>query len=351
MLGLGDAVYYLPFVQALRARYPQAEIVVVVVSDAARVVLECGGGCAEIIVFDRGGEQRGCWPLLRLLWNLRRRKFDVVISGAHPNSVRVPLFSFLAGGTVRVGARSERLRFLYNHHVDVEANSHYSDRYRMLLAAVDVHISSSGYQPTLKPPPESKEAAKRLWEEAGVERGRAVVGIASGADVNVRGQWQPYLKRWNNQGYAEVARWATEELGAQVVMFGARAEATLAAEISKLSGVPVVNLCGKTKLREIQWLISECTVFVSNDTGLMHLAGALGTPVVALFGPTNPNSFRPPGHRQRVVEGRAPCAPCYPHPVCDLTACEAMNGISAPQVIDNISDLMDSRQITATSWD
>jgi heptosyltransferase-2 len=347
MLGLGDAVCYLPFVQALRARFRGAEIVAVVASEAARDILEgCSAGI-EIIVFNRGGCQRGWQPLLRLLWALRRRRFDVVISGAHPDSVRVPLFAFLCGRKLRIGANSERLRFLYNRQVEVTADAHYFDRYRLLLGGAGINLSLEEYRPTLAPPADAKEAAMQLWAKAGLSRHKVVIGLASGADVNSRGQWKPHLKRWDNQGYAQVARWATEALNAQVVMFGGPGEAALGDEIAAISGVSVVNMCGKTTLRQLQWLIRECDAFVSNDTGIMHMAGALGTPVVALFGPTSPASFRPPGDLQHVVEGHAPCSPCYPRPACDLTTCSAMHSILAPQVIDGISNLMGAKRSAA----
>ena len=124
-----------------------------------------------------------------------------------------------------------------------------------------------------------------------------------------------------------------------VVMIGSGAESPLAEEIARLSGVAVVNFCGKTSLKELQWIIAKCSAIVSNDTGTMHLAGALGTQVLSLFGPTSSESFRPPGGQSRVIQGQAPCAPCYPYPTCGLKTCRAMDDISVPQVIDHLSKI------------
>lgn len=344
MCGLGDAVWYLPFVCELRAHFPDAEIVAVVVSGAAASILQTGAANIEVIVFDRGDQQRGWGPLLRLLWSLRRRRFDVVISGAHPDSVRIPLFAFLCGPKVRVGAQSERLSFLYTHRVDVRGDAHYFDRYRLLLTGVGIFMPRERYCPILEPPPEARESATRIWAEAGLAGSELVVGLASGADVNSRGKWQPYMKRWSSDGYAAIARQVTEKQGARVVMFGGAVEAGLVKDIAEISGVPVVNLCGKTGLGELQWLIRMCHVFVSNDTGIMHMAGALGAPVVSLFGPTSSTSFSPPGERQHIIQGHAPCSPCYPHPTCDLKRCRAMDDISLSQVIHLVSSLMKSAE-------
>lgn len=283
--------------------------------------------------------------MMDLLRTIRRRKFDIVISGAHANSVRVPIFAFFSGARTRIGAGSERLSFLYNRRVDVRADAHYFERYRSLLSGAGVEIEPEGYRPAIQPPIEAKESAMRIWKEAGLSGSQLVVGMASGADLNPRGRWKPYLKRWTTEGYAEVAKWAAQELGARVVMVGTREEARLADEIASISGVPVVNLCGKTGLGELQWLVSKCNVFVSNDTGTMHMAGAMGTRLLALLGPTSPDYCRPPGEAHHIVQGQAPCSPCYPHPTCNLERCRAMDNIAASQVIDGISCLLQAREL------
>jgi ADP-heptose:LPS heptosyltransferase len=104
--GLGDAVFYAPYLRAVRDHYPKAEIVVIVATAAARAILQQAAENVEIIVFNRSQEKRPWVRLLKLFWAVRRRGFDLVISGAHQNSARVPLFAFLSGARVRIGARS-----------------------------------------------------------------------------------------------------------------------------------------------------------------------------------------------------------------------------------------------------
>jgi lipopolysaccharide heptosyltransferase II len=254
----------------------------------------------------------------------------------------------LSGAELRIGADSERLSFLYNRTVNIRADAHAIERYPQLLTGVDIQMSAEEYRPTLEPPREARESALRLWREAGLDGAECVIGMASGADANPRGRWKPSLKRWRIAGYAEVAGWATKEARARIVMFGAPEEAPLAAAIAATSGVPIVNLCGKTGVRELQWLLRKCKVLVSNDTGTMHMAAALGTPVVALFGPTSPDSFGPIGDRHRIIRGKAPCSPCFPHPSCDLRGCLAMDIISPRQVIECLSGLVSGRSAASS---
>src|ERR1019366_6357957 len=138
--------------------------------------------------------------------------------------------------------------------------------------------------------------------------------------------------------------WAAKEGRARVVMFGAPEEALLATAIAEASGEPVVNLCGKTGIRELQWLLRKCTVFLSNDTGTMHMAAALGTPVVALFGPTSHESFGPLGDLNHTLQGKASCSPCFPHPTCDMRGCLAMENITSQQVIVCLTSILAVRK-------
>ena len=341
--GLGDAVCYIPFVNAVKRKFPDAEIVVMVATDSARAII---AGCSpgiEVVVFNRR-EQRGWLGILRLLRALRRRRFDLVISGAHPNSPRVSLLAYLCGRKTRIGANSERLSFLFNRTASVLPNAHAFERYRQLLTAVGIQMSFEEYFPTLEPPLEARNSAMRLWTEAGLDQAECVLGIASGADQNIRGGWVPSLKRWKVKGYAEVAAWASKEVHARIVMFGAPEEEPLAEAIAVAAGVPIVNLCGKTGIPDLQWLLRKCTAFVSNDTGTMHMAAALGTPVVALFGPTSHASFGPLGNLNRTLQGQASCSPCFPHPTCDLRVCLAMEDISSQQVIDRLSGILAARK-------
>jgi ADP-heptose:LPS heptosyltransferase len=334
MCGFGDAVCYLPFLKAVREHFPQARIVCVVVSPPARTVLEAGVDNVTVIVFNRSGQQRGWRSLLKFLRRIRQYKFDVVISGAHPDSPRIPLVAALSGATIRIGARAERLSFLYTRLLDIPTDSHAYERFRSLLTGLDINLSPDQYVPAVQPAPMGRAGAEKLWAEAGLDKTSLVIGLASGADTNSRGPWKPYLKRWKPERYAELATWISRELGGQAVMFGGMEERVLAEQIAATARVPIVDFCGKAGIQELSWLLQMCAVLVTNDTGVMHLAAAVGTPVVALFGPTSPLGFAPAG--AMIVQGKIHCSPCYPYPTCDLKGCGAMDDISAARVKDSL---------------
>lgn len=338
LCGLGDAVLFLPALDALRARYPDAQILVIVANDQAKEIVEAATVRVDAIVFNRAIDG-GLLSVLRLLRLLRKRRFRVVISGAHYESVRVPMLALLTGCDVRVGAKSERLSWAYNCCVDVEEKGHSARRYLQLLKGIGVAASGEP-RVVLTPPRGSEASATGLWHELGLADATAVVGLASGADINERGRWRPWLKRWNVEGYARVAQWLVKTANVRVVAFGTADEAVWAERLSVLSGVPIPSLCGRTSVGEMLWLLKRCTALLCNDTGTMHMAAAVGTPVVALFGPTDPAVFGPRGPKNEVIEGEAPCAPCYPNPTCDLAGCSAMDAIAAEEVIRRVSRLL-----------
>ena len=346
MCGLGDAVCYLPSIHGLRSKFPRAHIAVVVVSEAARTILEDAGCNVEVIVFNRGGQQRGWRPLLKLASRIRRAKYDVVLSGAHPNSVRVPLFAALSGAKLRVGAKAERYSFLYNRTIDVSTEAHVYERFRRLLTEVGLEMPENAYIPQLHPPQYARQKALALWSEAGLNGAPCVIGIASGADSNARGAWKPYLKRWRPERYADLIKWLSQTAGARVVTFGGMDETPWAEHIAAASAVPIVSFCGRTGVGELSWLLSWCTALVSNDTGIMHIGAAVGTPVIALFGPTSPLGFAPTGEQHRILQGKISCSPCYPHPICDLQDCGAMDAISLQQVKRSVAQVLKMPECT-----
>src|SRR5262249_21673652 len=131
----------------------------------------------------------------------------------------------------------------------------------------------------------------------------AIIGISPGASFGT-------AKRWPAARFAETARRLHKESGAISVFFGAPSEQTLAAEVMALAGIPAVSLAGKTSLAEFIHLVPVCELFLTNDTGTMHVAAALGVPTLAIFGPTNEQETRPLGSCVEIVTGEAFCRPC-----------------------------------------
>jgi heptosyltransferase-2 len=150
--------------------------------------------------------------------------------------------------------------------------------------------------PEIAPPAES-----RAWAEEAMA-GTRWAGINPGATYGAAKQWYP--ERFVEVGRRLVAR------GYRVVVVGGPAEAALGAKVAAGIGEGAQSLAGKTTLPRLAAAIGRCGVFVTNDTGPMHVAAAVGTPVVAIFGPTDPRTTSPFGDRHTLVRHEVPCAPC-----------------------------------------
>jgi heptosyltransferase-2 len=143
--------------------------------------------------------------------------------------------------------------------------------------------------------PEQKGRAEKYLRDLGIKPGEPVVGMSPGAVGSL-------LKRWHPERFAELAVKMREAYQAKVLLFGSSAEKELGNEICRRASVPgVVNLAGQTSLDDAIALIGLCGLFVTNDSGLMHVAAALDVPLVAIFGPTDPGRTAPWSKRYALV--------------------------------------------------
>jgi heptosyltransferase-2 len=137
----------------------------------------------------------------------------------------------------------------------------------------------------------------------GVKSVRPLVGLIPGAAYGT-------AKRWPAERFAALADRLAGNLGAEIILFGSAGERDVAERIESLSRAKIHNVAGQTRLRELAALLAECKVVVTNDTGAMHVAAAVGTPVVAVFGPTNPVTTSPVGPRHTLIRRPMDCSPC-----------------------------------------
>lgn len=131
---------------------------------------------------------------------------------------------------------------------------------------------------------------------------RPLIVLAPGA--------RSHLKRWQAAGFARLADHLAEERGVQIVLVGEKAEEPIAREVASLMRHPVVNLCGRTNLSQLAALFKKAVLVITNDSACLHAADSVGTPMVAIFGPTDPKKYGPRNPRSKVVRLALVCSPC-----------------------------------------
>lgn len=293
---LGDVVHALPTVNLIRRKFAAAHISWLVNAELFPLLQNCP------VINDRIEFRRrdsgSWWPLLR---QLRRENFDIVVD--LQGLLRSGLFTLATGASQRIGLSDARegARLFYNEIVTVP-RIHAVDRY--LLAAK--HLGCDG--PVEFPLGLASEIKNQKSEIA----------------INPSARWD--TKLWGDDKFAELIRQLPAD---RVVLTGSANEAPRIEKIAQGRQ----NLAGKTSLLELADLYRQCAVLITNDSGPMHLAAAVGTPVVAIFGPTEPALTGPYGDRHVVLRAGIPCSPCLKDRCFHTPGMECMDKVTVEQVL------------------
>ncbi len=303
---IGDVLLGTPVLRALRERFPQARLTMVV-NLGTEDILKWNPDVDEVLVVGRGELD----AQFRFLNELRRRRFDAVIDLTDGD--RSAVMARLSGAPVRIGFNEEhRWRgLLYTSVVRVRPGVVH--RLERDLEAVRVlGIEPKPWLPVLRTSPEDEAEAARLLEEVGI-------GECEGKGTPPLAMLLPgaryWFKAWPVERFAELADRLTGVVGCRVLVGGDAREREVAEAIRTRSRFAPTVLAGRTTLRQFSAVLKRCALFVGNDNGPMHMAAALGTPVVALFGPSDPAVWGPRGEQHRIFYKELDCRACF-HPDC-----------------------------------
>jgi heptosyltransferase-2 len=300
---VGDAVMSIPALEALRARWPEAEITIA--GRDSIVDLYRGQGFADRLL--GLGPAAGGAPAAveRVTAPLRRERFDLGL--VLPNSFASAWLMLRAGARERVGYSRDARRWLLTRPIRVprpgETLPHECYYYLELLRRAGwLSDLPRVDRVRLRVDPEATGRAEEKLRTLGA--GGLRVALAAGASYGA-------AKCWPAERYGEVADRLIERFGASVVLFGTPAEREIGERIAGSMRQKAVNLVGQTGVAELAALLGTCGLFLGNDSGAMHVAAAVGLPVVAVFGSTDPDGTAPVTPERSVVRHRVSCSPCF----------------------------------------
>lgn len=333
---VGDAVMSLPALHALREQFPRAHIAIL----AKPWVADLYGRepfCNEVIPYEPGRGSAGWCERWRIAQELQRRKFDCAI--LLQNAFEAALIAYLARIPVRIGYNRDARRLLLTKAVAVpragEIPLHQRFYYLELLKRAKViDCYSESVAVRLSGAKQAAEAGRAHLRNFNVE-GR-VVGVSAGAAYGG-------AKRWLPERFAAAAAKVAQEIGASTVaVFGSepeRAVCEMVCEETSRRNVKSVNFAGRTTLAQFVEMAAACEVYLTNDSGPMHVASALGVPTVAIFGATDDKATGPAGVNSQVVREPVECSPCL------LRECpidhRCMTRVSAEQVTRAARNLLE----------
>jgi heptosyltransferase-2 len=311
--GLGNFIMFTPALRLLRERYP-----------AARIDLQVGNntGCEEVLagsdLFDNIYNlpyDAGLRSWVKRAGEIRDANYDLVISEFHSHSWPLALLIAASGAPYRLGHvtspgwshRFSRYSFEFNLPVEMREDQHEIERYIDLMAAVGARrIPASEARTFIHLADEDRVFARRFLKDCDGTSARLVIGFQPGTSPAMR--W----KQWPIERYREViARIISDQPDSHIVLFGSSAEEGMIRDMTRGLEGRLSMAAGKTSVKQAAALIEQCDLLVCNDSGLMHAALAVGTPVVAIYGPTDIRRTSPLGDRNTVIRHELPCSPCF----------------------------------------
>ena len=324
---LGDVVLATPSLRAIRRHFPQSPITLVVGRACYEAVARCPY-VNDVLIADPTRTARTLVGRLRFIRRLRRLGADLSID--LQNSRLTHLLAWLSGIPVRIGYQ-RRWGWLLNRAVmPPQAPMHPVAHQQHLLNAAGVLLDGEALE--LWPSEQDAQRVERLLQEAGVDVTKPIVGLHVGGS-----------RRWKTKRWAP-ARWAAlcdrlTQQGLQVVLTGSRADQPLGEQVLRAARTRPCVAIGQTRLMELACLIRRCQVYVTNDSAPLHIAAAMGTPTVALFGPTDPARHAPHSPVVRVIKNDVWCSPCY-STWCRTITHACMTRIRAEEVAESVLEML-----------
>ena len=329
---IGDAVMTTPAMALIRQHFPQAEITVV----AKPLVAELFSNhpdCNRVLVYNRQRGSKGINGFLRFCLQLRRENFDLAI--LFQNAFEAALMAKLAGIKYRAGYNTDGRGWLLNCRVTINPSTrrlHHTDYYLNLIDKLSLTSSNE------KPPLTLTPSAEELREAVNKLGSGSWIAINPGASYGA-------AKRWFPQRFAAVADRLISSRGVKVVLIGSPGESQIGRDIITASKKPLLNLIGQTTVRQMMAIIATAKLIITNDSGPMHVAAAVKTPIVAIFGPTDETTTAPLSNACILLRHKISCAPCL------LRQCprdhQCMKAITAAEVYAAAAGLLEQNENSA----
>lgn len=336
---IGDAVLSAPALHLLGQKFPDSYIVVLA-REWVAPVFEANPDVKEIYVMKEGESRWG------LAGRLKVAKFDLGV--LFPNSFSSAFLFWLARIPQRVGYATDGRSFLLTQRIKRPfhfQSEHQVDYYWKLVEAINDEryerrrsfagsLDKEGDKRLVWRVTEDEERrAKELLREAQVPLDAKLIGLSPGATFGP-------AKRWFPDRFAKLGDELQKRYQAKIIIFGSSGEKEIADSIKAMMDSTPLNLAGRTTLRELAALVSRCCLFISNDTGTMHLAAAVKTPLVAIFGSTDPVRTGPLGNKSIVLRKEVPCSPCLKKE-CERKDYLCLERITVEEVRKAVENLME----------
>lgn len=325
MGGIGDVIFLTPALQIISDKFPEAQFHFLLSRSRSREIIELHPQTGSIIESTASKKEA-----LTIITAMRKIKPDLVFSGRRTNPLNCGLLGIISKARYRLGESFGAGKILYNLKAGFDTALHAVEA-NMKMARV---IAPGQGIPSLKiwTSESDRKTAKTFLRDQHIEG--AAIGFHPGS-----GPAMAY-KRWPLDRFIELGRMIIEKSGIKIIVFGSAEEKELGEMICNSLGSHAVNAAGLLSIRKAYEVMKICSVFISNDTGPMHLAATAKSKVIALFGPTPNTTYIPWGEGHEIITDTIDCRPCYRYKPVTCTHLSCMKNISVKQVFETFLEVM-----------
>jgi lipopolysaccharide heptosyltransferase II len=322
--GIGDCLFSLPLLNAVRGKWPQSVMDILLAEKSAMEFLKSQFSFHSYI------HASGFLSQIAAVPRLAKTRYSLFIVPTAVNPAKACL-GVLAAVPERVGEDINGKGYFYSIKVKPDHNKHAIDCNMDIAGALGLEKTVRYPLLTLDPIIESQ-----IVQKLGLPVGQGWIGIHPGSQSGLA------FKRWDKSRFAEIIK-RVHNSGFRVLIFGGKEEVSLAETIAKESGVGPFVAAGKTTLMETMCLIKKCRLLVSNDSSLAHIADGLEVPVAAIFGPTDPVRYGPYHKRNKIITSPLDCSPCYSKRQIQCSELTCLKNITIETVWDVVREMLSKK--------
>lgn len=330
---IGDVILSTPVIKALRDTYPSAYIAMMV-GPYAKEIVEGNPYLDDVIIYDKDNKHKSWQRSFKFAQNLKKKKFDLAIV-LHPTN-RAHLITFFAGIPKRIGY-NRKLGFLLTDqikHTKQRGEKHELEYNLDLLHYLGIEPQDKNLFLPIKP--ESEIWAQDLLKHEGIQEADRLLAIHPAASCK--------SKIWPVERFSEAAEKLMEKYSFKALLIAGPKDIALANDVAKNMHSPMINLAGKTSVSQLASVLKRCSLFISNDSGPVHIASAVGTPVISIFGRNqaglSPKRWGPLGLKDRIIHKEVGCIECLAHNCTKEFAC--LRAITVDDVVNAADSILKS---------
>ena len=330
---IGDTIMITPAMRALRNRFPHAYIVLLT-GKLSKEIIDGNPDVDRILSFNESALfNRDLLHIINLIKMVRKENFEVAFVFHYSTLIHLLVLAFSI--PVRIGFDKNGSGFLLTHKVpwDEKGERWTADVHLDLARFVGAEIKDKKLKIEISE--DDIKFANNFLRDNKINRDDILIGIFPGGGKNPRDT--VYQKHWGVENFAVIINTLYAKYKAKPIIFGAEDDKGITAKLSKLSKINPINTCGKVNLRQLAALIKKCSLLITNDSAPLHIAIAVNTPTISIFGPTKARALVEKNERHIAIQSSYPCSPCYwnsKFPGCDNPKC--MEAIGCDEVLNAV---------------